>query len=180
MRYSRSAHERIGDAGNGTGCSQRERSDPPETPHRLWRGGREISLGHDEIGAALEALDELGQVLGLIGEIGLEGDHRVAARIACSRRHRAGQRIQRGVVPFVLAPVENGQREDVGVRLQRLLRRVGAAVIVDQNLILAGVFLKHLSNTPQEHANGLRFVVCGDTDVQHESSGDAGGPSSES
>ena len=56
-------------------------------------------LGHDDVGAAVEALDQLGEVLGLVGEVGLEHDDGVAARVARAARGLTAQGVDGRGVP---------------------------------------------------------------------------------
>ena len=106
-------------------------------------------------------------MLGLIGEIGLEHDHGVAARIAGATRGLTAQCVDRGGVPDARA-TEHAERHHLVVGRQRLGGGVGAAVVVHEHLVLPRLLLEHLAQAPDEKANGGCFVVGGDAEIQHE------------
>ena len=89
--------ERIGDSGDR---DERPKNPRRHTSHPSNRLRRRVlvrdrrTLGDDEIGASLEALDQLGQMFRLVGEVGLHDDHRVASRIASASRHLAAEHIE--------------------------------------------------------------------------------------
>ena len=136
-----------------------------EPARALERHGR--SLADDDVGAALEALDELGDVLRLVGEVALQSN------IASRRGYRVcvddgpAERVQRARVADVTVAAQDAQRQHVAVRLQRLGGGVGAAVVEYEDLVLAREVLEDFANTPEQHADGRRFVVRGNADIQH-------------
>src|SRR6185295_14944649 len=68
-------------------------------------------------------------------------------------------------VAALLLAAENGQRDDIGVGLQRFEGAIGAGIVVDNDLVFARVVLKHPSDAPQEHTDGLALVEGRNTDV---------------
>jgi hypothetical protein len=162
--------ERIRDTGYRHVRSERPRSEASQPTHwtRRRRGilGGDGSFGHDEISPALEAFDQLGQMFRLVGEVGLHDDHRVASRIAGTTRHLATERVQCARVPDMLLRSQDRERKDFGVRLQRLGGCVAAAVIEDEDLVLARILLKDFANPPEQKPDSGRFVVCRNADVQ--------------
>ena len=106
-------------------------------------------------------------MLGLIGEIRLHRDHGVAPRIARSTRHLTTQRVERACVANVGARSQDREREHFAVGLESLRRRVGAAVVEDEDLVLARIALKHLPYSPQQKPDRGRFVVGGNAEIQH-------------
>jgi hypothetical protein len=107
-------------------------------------------------------------MLGLIGEIGLEGDHRVASGIFGTRGNGATERIERAIIADVLRAAKDRERHHVGVGRERLDGGVGAPVVVDQHLVLARVLLEHPADAPEQDADSFSFVVSGDADIQHQ------------
>src|SRR6266545_8251879 len=105
-------------------------------------------------------------MLRLIREIGLHEDHRVASRIACSLGDFATQAVERVGVALPRLAVQNCQRRNFGIRLQPLAGLVGASVVVNDDLILTGVRLEDLPDTPQQNTDRWPFVVCGNADVE--------------
>ena len=178
QRYATEAErsEWIGDAGD-----RHEWTKDPwcHAPHpsngfgwsRLVRAGG--SFGDDEIGAPLEALDQLGQMFRLVGEVGLHDDHPVAARIARATRHLPRERIEGTRVANVLLTADDREWKDVRVALERFARAVGAAVVEYEDLVFPRVLLKHLANAPQQETDGGRFVVRWNADVQQRASSEA-------
>ena len=80
---------------------------------------------------------ELGDVLRLIGEIGLHEQHRVATRIARLRDDGTAERVQCARVADVALAAQHAERKHIAVRLQRLGGGVGAAVVEYDDLVLA-------------------------------------------
>ena len=161
-------------SGNSAGRPHCPRGDPPQSSDLRRCRGWDRPLGDDEIGASLEPFHELRKLLGLVGEVGLHRDHRVTPRVPRARGHRAAQGVERPVIADVIGPAEDGEGQDVHVRLQRFRCGVGAAVVVHQNLVLARVLLEHLADAPEQNTDRLRFVVRRYADVQHRASKGSG------
>src|SRR5215207_4975701 len=70
----------------------------------------------------------------------------------------------------MLLSAEDRKRQDLGVRTQCLVSRVGAPVVVDEDLVVARVLLEHLADAPEKDADSFGFVVSGNADVQHRGS----------
>jgi hypothetical protein len=144
--------ERVGDSRYRNERTKDPRCDTTHPPHWLWRFARRPgvrSLGDDEIRASLEAFDELGQMFRLIGEVGLHHDHGVSPGVSRSSRDLAAEPIERSCIANVLFGADDRQGEYIRVPLKRLPRSVGAGVVEDDDLVLAGIFLKDLANAPQ-------------------------------
>jgi len=118
------------------------------------------------VGAAIEALDQLREMLGLIGKVCLQNHDCVATRIARAPRGLAAQGVDRGGVARSLA-AENGERHDLVIRLERLGGRVGASVVIHEHFVLARLLLEHLAKAPEQQPDGRSFVVCGNAEVEH-------------
>lgn len=128
------------------------------------------SLGDDEIGAPLEALDQLGQMFRLIGEVGLHHDHPVATRIPRATRDLARQGVECSRIANVLLAPDDRERKDVSIALERFASAVRTAVVEYENLVFPRVLLKNLANAPQQETYRGRFVVRWNADVQQRAS----------
>ena len=135
----------------------------------LRRGGAaRARLGDDAIHAAVEALRELGKILGTIGEIALHHDHRIAPRIARGLGRGARERVERGSVALARLVPQHRERKHLFVPAQRLRGAIGAAIIERDDLVLARMRLEHRSDAPEEQPDRGRFVERGNADVQHD------------
>src|SRR5205823_4408859 len=114
---------------------------------------------------ALEPLYELGNVLRLIGEIGLHHDESVAARITCTAGNFTNELVQREAIASALLALQNRQWNHFGVGLERLASPISASIVIDDDLVLARIVLKDAANAPKKHTDGLALVVSRNTDV---------------
>ena len=144
---------------------QRPRSEREQSSNAR-RSFAHLALGHHDVRTSLESLDELGQVLGLVGEIALHQDHRIASRIPCSPGYLATQAVEGVGVALPLLAMQNRQWGNFCVRQQPVAGLVGASIVVNDDLILARVCLEDLADTPQQDTYGGPFVVCRDADVE--------------
>jgi hypothetical protein len=87
MRYRRI--EPNGSATPGTFAPARIAQEPIQRRRRTGVGVVGETVRSATTRSALESLDQLGQVLRLVGEIGLKCYQRVTSRISRARRHRA-------------------------------------------------------------------------------------------
>ncbi len=106
-------------------------------------------------------------MLGLIGEIGLQQDDGVATRIARAPRRLAAERVHGGGVSDTRA-AEDAQRHHLMVGRQRVRGGVGAAIVVDEHLVLARLLLEHLAKAPDEQTDGRGLIVGWYAEEQHE------------
>jgi hypothetical protein len=82
----------------------------------------------------------------------------------------ASERVERGAVAPTLRAAEHRERQHACVRLEHLGRRVGAGVVVDDELVVTREVLERSPDLPEQHADRRRLVVNGDADVEHVSS----------
>ena len=143
-----------------------ELSLPPRRASNGCRSFCHAALAKHDVRAAFEPLDQFRQVLGLIRKIALHQNHCVTPRITCSAGHLATQPIQRVRIAQPRLAANDGKRGYLRVGLEPLAGLVGAAVIVDDDLVLARVSLKYFSNAPQQNADCLAFVVRWNADIK--------------
>ena len=160
-------HARHGDERTNGPQPREPPRQPRELSHGFRRGFAHHALDRDDVRAALEALHQLGQVLGLVGEVGLHQHDGVAPRILRPIAGGPQQRLDGARVADVGARSDHGERHHLPVRLERLAGAVGAGVVVDDDLVLARVILEHLADAPEQHAHGRGFVVRGNAEIEH-------------
>ena len=119
----------------------------------------ELTLGPDDL------TDELRKLLGQIGEVALHHDDRVAPGVPGTANHLAEACFERPGVSRPRLPANYRQRQNFLVRLQRLRGRVGAGVVVHQDLVFPGILLEYRPDPPEQDSDGLGFVVSRDADV---------------
>ena len=106
-------------------------------------------------------------MLRLIGEIGLHDQHCVATRVSRLGHDRTAQRVQCPSIADVALATQDAEGKNVAIWLERFARRIGAAVVEHDNLVLAREVPQDFANTPEQDADGRRFVVRRNADVQH-------------
>jgi hypothetical protein len=104
-------------------------------------------------------------MLGLISEIGLHHNKSIPSCIPCATRDFAHELVDRDGVSTALLTTKDRERDYIRIRLERLERSVGAAVVVDHDLVLARVLLKNPADAPEEYTDSLTLVVGRNTDV---------------
>src|SRR6266540_6453791 len=65
---------------------------------------------------------------------------------------------------------QNGQRGNFRIRLETLARLIGAAIVVNDDLIFPRIGLKDLADAPEQNPDGGPFVVRRNTDVKQAAS----------
>ena len=135
-------------------------------PRNRNRLGDRRPLSHDDVRASLEPPGEFRQMLGLVSEVGLHHDHGVAPGILRASARLAREFVERMGVTHSLLTTDHRDRGDLGIRGDSLRRPVGATVVVNEDLILARVALEHLSDAPEEDADGGSLVVSRNADIE--------------
>src|SRR3990170_8247165 len=138
------------------------------------RSLRNLLAGSNDIGAAFESFHQLRDVLGLIREVGLHHDRGVTTGVAGAPAYLAAELFQRVTVPLPRFAFDDGERNYVRVRRERLERAVSARIVVDDYLVLAGVILEDPADPPQQDADRRALVVGRYTDIDHKNSEIAG------
>src|SRR5690606_10283950 len=92
VRHARNLYER----------AEHPRSNTPETPYLHWRALRQLLFAHHDVCTAFEPLHEVGDMLGLVGEVCLHGYDCIAPRIAGARGGLSEQGIHGGCVAHPL------------------------------------------------------------------------------
>src|SRR3989337_2487799 len=98
-------------------------------PHRR-RSLRNLLTGSNDIGATFEPLHQLGDVLGLIREVGLHYDRGVTTGVAGAPAYLAAELFQRVAVPLPGFAFDDGERNYVRVGRERFERAVSARIVV--------------------------------------------------
>jgi hypothetical protein len=106
-------------------------------------------------------------MLGLIGEVPLQQNRRVAPRIAGPLRRPLAERIDRDPIPTVRRPTQHGERQDITIWREDLGRGIARAIVVNGDLVLARELLEHLADAPEQQPDRRCFVVRGNADVKH-------------
>jgi hypothetical protein len=109
-------------------------------------------------------------VLGLIGEICLHYDQSIPPSVPRATRYLTHQLLERGSVAEPTVAAHDGEWNHFGIWLERFARIISAAIVVDDEFVLARIVLKHPSNAPQEHTNSLTFVVGRNADIDQATS----------
>src|SRR5690606_28172941 len=144
-------------------------SGPAHAPRRLRPAV--LHRGRNHVRAAFDPLDERRDLVRLFGEVGLEHDDGVAARVRRAPDRLPEQELDRRGVPLPLVVPVDGQREDPLVRLQDFGRRVRRSVIDDEDLVIPLELRHDLPDLPEHHPDRTLLVVRRNADIDQGRSG---------
>jgi hypothetical protein len=102
---------------------------------------------------------------GIVGEITLERHRDVALRVGGALRRLAQQPLERAGVAEPLVGPDHGQGQDLLVAPERRGGVVPRSVVQHQDLVVARQLPHDPADLPEQDADGARFVVDRDADV---------------
>ena len=138
-----------------------------QATHRRWRVDHGGTLANHQICPTFEATCELRHDSWWIGEVPLQQQHGVTARVARVPRDVADQCIDCTSIAHRLGAAQHGHRHRLYVLLRDVGRFVTACVVIHHHFVLTRKLSEHRPEPPEQDADGGDLVVRGNSKVEH-------------